>query len=132
MSINSVPGQYSRQRPPGFTATSKTLEDGVTLVTAAGELDMATASVLGDELAITGQPPAQALVLVDFSAVTFMDSSGLKVLLKAHALATKSATRLRFYGLTRPVRKLLEITGMTTVLDIHETRDAALADIPTA
>lgn len=113
-----------------FTAVSKTLEDGVRLVTAAGELDLASAPVLTEELTFTEQSPVPAVILLDLSAVTFMDSSGLRVLLDAHSDAQKSAARLRLYGLTRAVRRPLELTGMDVVLDIYTTQAAALADIP--
>jgi anti-sigma B factor antagonist len=110
-----------------FTAVRKQLEDGVTLVTATGEIDLASAPALAEELSLAGQAP---LVLLDLSAVTFMDSSGLRVLLAAHTKAVKSASRLRLYGIRRAVRKPLEITGIAEILDIHETQAAALADVP--
>lgn len=52
-------------------------EDGLVLE---GELDMATADELRDRLLAK---PREGPLLLDFSGITFMDSSGLRVLLEA-------------------------------------------------
>ena len=67
-----------RREPSEFSVTSASL-DGSLVVSVSGELDLATASELEKVLAaFSGSEP----VVVDLSALEFVDSSGLHVLLK--------------------------------------------------
>ena len=54
--------------------------DGRQVLTADGEIDMSNASQLGDALALAGAGP----VVIDLTAVGYLDSAGLTVLF-AHA-----------------------------------------------
>ena len=86
------------------------VEGGVCLV-ACGEIDAASAPVLAAELhqaIAAGDGP----ILLDLGAVTFMDSSGVTVLLTAHQMAS---ARLRLATVHPAVERVLEITG---VLDL--------------
>ena len=80
--------------------------DGVVVVT--GELDAATAGQLARRLAA---PPA--VRTIDLSGVTFIDASGLRVLVKARDCA---ATRCLLRAPSRRVVRLLEITGLSAML----------------
>jgi anti-sigma B factor antagonist len=82
--------------------------DSRVLVAVAGEVDMATAPQLGEVLrAHTGVD-----VVVDLSAVPFLDSSGLSVLVRARADVTGMGRTLRVIGEQDNVRKILEVTGL--------------------
>jgi len=65
-------------------------------------------------------------VVADLSEVTFLDSSGLGVLVQAHRTATERDTRLLVVA-SPPVRKLLALTGLDTVLDTYDQLSAAEA-----
>jgi anti-anti-sigma factor len=64
-------------------------ESGRVRLVAEGELDLATAPLL--KAALDEQSGAQVSVLLDLAGVTFMDSSGLKVLVKAAREARDNA-----------------------------------------
>ena len=84
---------------------------GRRLPVACGEIDAASAPVLAAELhqaIAAGDGP----ILLDLGAVTFMDSSGVTVLLTAHQMAS---ARLRLATVHPAVERVLEITG---VLDL--------------
>jgi anti-anti-sigma factor len=84
---------------------------GVYMVVA-GELDFATAGHLTAELdAVLGRRPDQ--VQVDLSAVTFLSCAAARVLRDAHQRATGPVTLV---GVTRPVRRLLEIMQLQSLL----------------
>ncbi|WP_033216380.1 STAS domain-containing protein [Kitasatospora phosalacinea] len=80
------------------------------LVRAGGEIDLDTAPGVGRELAraLAAHPE----VVLDLSAVTFMDCAGLRVLLGARALADRNGARLALRGVGPPVARLLELTGL--------------------
>jgi anti-anti-sigma factor len=55
-------------------------------------------------------------VLVDLSAVTFLDSSGISVLLKGRRVADERAVNYRVVGADGIVRKVLDLTGVWPLL----------------
>ncbi len=84
---------------------------GATVLAAAGEIDMSNAASFGaalDEAAAAG--PADARVIVDLTAVSYLDSAGLTALLP-HA----SRIKIIATGLLAPV---LAITGLETVTTV--------------
>jgi anti-sigma B factor antagonist len=101
--------------------------DGVPVVRPVGEVDVATTPALRAEL--TSIPEDTAKVVVDLSEVTFLDSTGLGVLIAAMKRLRDSATGGRLdLVVTRPhIHKVLEVTGLTTVFGIYATLDEALA-----
>lgn len=84
------------------------------LVRVAGELDLVTAPLLRDVLQSADADPAREVV-VELSAVTFMDCSGLAPLLEARA---KLGERLRLSGLPRAVSQLLHLVGLDATFAI--------------
>src|SRR5215212_9572688 len=63
--------------------------------------------------------PGGGVVVADLSAVTFLDSSGLGVLVQAHRTAVARDNRLVVVA-SPPVRKLLRLTGLDTVLETYD------------
>ncbi|MFI6151123.1 STAS domain-containing protein [Kitasatospora sp. NPDC051170] len=80
-------------------------------VRARGEIDLDTAPRLRRELerALVEHP----MVVLDLSQVTFMDCAGLGALLRARSQADHSGRRLVVHGVSRPVARLLKLTGLT-------------------
>jgi anti-anti-sigma factor len=83
---------------------------------ASGELDMVTAPHLAAALE-DGE-----YVGVDLDAVTFMDVSGLRVLLTAARRAEASGRRLAVARPCPMIRRLLELTAIDQSLDIVTSR----------
>jgi anti-sigma B factor antagonist len=92
---------------------------------AAGEIDLATSGLLGDALtaALAGSSGA---VVADLSAVTFLDSSGLRVLVDAHMAATGTVRFAVVAGSNATLRPL-QLTGLDEEIAVFGTLDAALA-----
>ena len=93
--------------------------NGVTRVALSGELDMATVDVLTNALLNTERDGASA-IMVDLRDLTFMDTTGLHVFLRARERSLGNGHNLLFVGASRPVRTVFEIAGMESVLDEHE------------
>ena len=62
-----------------------------------------------------------AVLIVDLSDVTFIDSSGICALLEARRLVTREHRELQFEHLSAPASRLFELTGLTDVLDDRAT-----------
>ena len=75
-----------------------------------GELDVTTSEGLAERL--TGPPGA--LVVLDLSGLTFMDSSGIGAIHAARRLTIKNAGTLVVCRPSPPVQRVLEITGLDT------------------
>ncbi|MFI9808686.1 STAS domain-containing protein [Streptomyces sp. NPDC052301] len=103
---------------------TRAVVDGVTVVTVSGEVDHHTSSVLRQALT-PEDPGAAAHTVADFAGVTFMDSSGINVLISAHQ-AHEPAGWLRLAGVRRSVLRTLEIVGLTTLLDCYPSVREAL------
>ncbi|MEV6331170.1 STAS domain-containing protein [Streptomyces sp. NPDC051909] len=99
-----------------------------------GELDHDTAGPLRDALAEHGGDAGSSRnggrVVVDCSELSFCDSTGLNVLLRARLRMTEAGGRLDIAGLRPPVDRMFEITGALSVFRVYETVASALADAP--
>lgn len=66
-------------------------------------------------------------VVLDLSAVQFVDSSGLGAILSCFRQISGTGGSLVLCQLTRPVRTLFELVRMHRVFDIANTREEALS-----
>jgi anti-sigma B factor antagonist len=87
---------------------------GARIVSLSGELDSANADALDASLAPLTQEGSAELIF-DLSALRFMDSAGIAVLLGVAARV--SAVRLR--DPSPAVRRVIELTGLSDVLRIE-------------
>jgi anti-sigma B factor antagonist len=93
-----------------------------TLVTVSGELDAATATFLYDKLSDLEVDDVQHVVL-DLAQVTFMDSTGLGVIVTEHKRLAHTDGSLTIFSPPSSVRRLFEITGLDGVLDVVPVND---------
>ena len=82
-----------------------------------GELDMATAGRLSEELGRLATDGAR-LVTVDMSDLAFIDSTGLSVFITGLKHLRQQGGDLALRSPTPGTRKVLEITGLTEVFSI--------------
>jgi anti-sigma B factor antagonist len=76
-----------------------------------GELEIASAHELRAVLRdVVGD------VTLDLAELTFLDSSGMSVLLGAHRRFEAEARTLRLVGMSPPVRRAVELAGLDNVL----------------
>lgn len=94
-----------------------------TVVHAAGDIDASNRDELAE--AITrGRRRGKPLIL-DFGAVTFLDSSGLHVLLNAHARAAHGERDFHLAALHPRVARILRITGVLHHFQVHASVEQA-------
>lgn len=93
-------------------------------MTVSGELDVASSQVLERELA---KLQTASMVIVDMRALTFVDSTGLGVLVRAHQRAQQEGRR---FGLVRgngQVTRLLTLTGLDEELLVRDSPEQLLS-----
>ncbi|WP_375483155.1 STAS domain-containing protein [uncultured Jatrophihabitans sp.] len=102
---------------------AETMRD-VPVLQVSGEVDLATAAQLrdaADELIAR----RAGLVVIDLSQVSFLDSSGLKVLDEMQQRAADADGRIALVCPQQRIVRLLEITGLTDRFAIHSTPEGA-------
>ena len=96
--------------------TGTTYETGGQVVVLHGELDVATGAPLRADLRRRFDE-GERDVVIDLGDVSFIDAAGLGILVGAHRLYTNAGGSLRVRAPQRSVHRLLEITGLTRVLE---------------
>lgn len=117
--------------PVGGLGFSARTADGYTIAVLSGELDVACAPVLREQLLSVLRPRASRLV-VDLSEVSFCDASGLAVLVGTGRRARLLGGLLRLAAPAHSVTAALRSSGLLRQFDIYPTVPAATAQPPTA
>ncbi|HET6704094.1 STAS domain-containing protein [Amycolatopsis sp.] len=120
--------------PPDSLTVDRRRLDGVEVLTVAGEVDLLTV----DDLAAALTPQAEhaehhGATVLDLTAVTFLDSSGINTILRASRDADSAGTRLLVVADletdTDTVGRPLRLSGADSLLSIVPTVAAALSRI---
>jgi anti-sigma B factor antagonist len=105
-----------------------TREDGaVTILTVTGDL------VIGDPETTFKKTVTRLLeegrvhLLVDLTGVGFLDSSGLGALVRALTQSQKEGGQTKLLGANEQIRKLLQMTKLDSVFELHEDLEAAVS-----
>ncbi|MFC8201629.1 STAS domain-containing protein [Streptomyces sp. NPDC057298] len=112
-------------RPDDPSSACYTTADGVYVVAPSGDLDHDVRERVEAEL----RPPdglTPPRTVADLSAVTFMDSSGINVLLLVHRAAAAAGGWVRVAGAQESVMRVVDIVGLDTVIAFYPTVDHAL------
>jgi anti-anti-sigma factor len=117
-----TPAGHSGGRSMDITTRT---ERGVTIVALAGNLDSNTSpqaqQTLDGILAGGGKK-----MIVDFTALDYISSAGLRVLLGTAKRLNGAGGALRLFGLNETVREVFDISGFSTILAVCATEAEAL------
>jgi len=103
-----------------------TQADGVTVIEPTGEIDSRAADQVKRTFTelIEG---SRSKLLVDLTAVPYIDSTGLGVLVAAMKQARAAGGDVRLCGLQKEVLSVLVITHLTKVIAVYESRQEAIS-----
>jgi anti-anti-sigma factor len=103
-----------------------TLEtDGVRSVILAGKLDIKGAQEI--EVKFAALTSNQNRVAVDLSAVEYVASIGIRLLVMAAKAAARRGGKFVLFGASESVGKVLSAAGLTEIVPMLGDRDAAMA-----
>jgi anti-anti-sigma factor len=105
-----------------FDVRSETMPGGADALFVTGELDLATAPRLDEALAEL----AGDVIVVDLSGCTFLDSAGIRALVGSARTLEAAGRSLRLVTSDAGILRLLEITGVDTLIPVHPLLDDAL------
>jgi anti-anti-sigma factor len=108
-----------------FNVTTTDRQPGCRDVQIEGELDLAVAGQLDEVLGAAVDECER--VLVGLESCTFIDSSGIAVILRAHNRLEEEGRRLAVYGPSDQVLRVLSMTGLTANGLVFDSADEALA-----
>lgn len=88
-----------------------------------GELDHAAAQTVmpGIEDAVEEYLPRRCVL--DLTGVSFMDSSGIAVILKTDRLLRQTGSALALSGVPGQVRRVLDVAGLTKIVPVLDDRE---------
>lgn len=102
---------------PGAPLTITQTPGGLVL---SGEIDASTASALSNLLIpLPGESP---VVTIEMTNVTFIDSSGLRVLIQAHQNAQHSDRQLSIVNPSVIVSRLFDVSGVSAFLNVSQSQ----------
>ena len=103
----------------------------VVVATLTGELDISVAETTGRRIA-DAVPSSARGVVVDMSALEFMDSSGVSMLFSLARQVGSHRQELRVVApLGRPVARVLEIVEFGRAAPVHHDLDSAVGEMAT-
>ncbi len=103
-------------------------EDGdITILTVTGDLVIGEAETTFKKTITRLLEEGRVNLLVDLSAVGFLDSSGLGALVRALTQSQKEGGQTKLLKARPQVRKLLQMTKLDSVFEIHDDMEAAVS-----
>jgi anti-sigma B factor antagonist len=109
--------------------TSEQVAPGHQVLALAGEIDLYTSPEFKEELLRVAADGA-TYVVIDLTETTFIDSTGLGVILRGVERLGRSGGRLVVVCTDRNIRKVFEVTGLDRVFTLYDERSDALAQAP--
>jgi len=106
-----------------FDVSVEPASTGAQVVRVSGELDLATVPRVEEAIA---ELPAGANVVIDLNGCTFLDSAGVRLLARSVRQVTTDGGRVTLVAAHPPIVRVLEITALREVVEIHDTLEAAL------
>ncbi|HEY3266314.1 MAG TPA: STAS domain-containing protein [Armatimonadota bacterium] len=103
-----------------FSVSAQPTNNGVSVISVRGEVDVYTAPKLREEIHRRMDDGAIRLV-VDLADVAYMDSSGLGVLIGALKRAREAEGDLIVAAPNPRIARILDVTGLSRIFNVHPT-----------
>jgi anti-sigma B factor antagonist len=103
------------ETPPDFDIETRR-EEAALIVAARGEIDMATAGQV--EAALRDGGAKHEVVVLDLRGVTFLDTSGIRLVVSEQRRAEEAGHRFAVVRGPRPVQRIFSISGLDDEPDL--------------
>ena len=101
--------------------------DNGTIVDVSGDIDLASSPEVRKALLHEVRDNRKPRVVMNLSAVRYIDSSGVASLVEGLKASRDIGSRFILVGLTGPAREVLQLSRLVKVFEIYETEGEALA-----
>jgi anti-sigma B factor antagonist len=109
----------------GATWTVVNLPDGGVRVELRGEVDLVAEAPLVEQIDELAGHDDTGEILLDLSAVEFIDSSGVRALVRVQQ---EHGARVRLAAVSHPVRRVLDIAGLTVGFGLDDAEVGVAGD----
>jgi anti-anti-sigma factor len=116
---------YGIRPPDAYVIDERESAGGILVLVLEGEFDLAAVPTLQEQLEAARERAPRGVVL-DFAGVTFVDSSGLRELLRARAAFRDDGKGFALAAPQPAVIRLFELTGATSAIATAPTLERAL------
>ena len=99
------------------------LDDQITAYLS-GEIDHHAAAPMREEIDETAQRVQPKLLILDFSGVTFMDSSGIGLVMGRYRLMQELGGELQIARIPRPLRRVMQVAGLSKLTNLDDGGDS--------
>ena len=96
-------------------------------VEVSGELDLSSALVFEEQLRRVEEECEPKLLVLDLRSLKFMDSTGLRLILSAHARAMNRGRKLAIVEGGAAIQRIFRLTGVLDRLNVVEAPTAGAA-----
>ncbi len=103
------------------------VDGDITILTVTGDLVIGEPETTFKKAVTALLEQGRVNFLVDLSGVGFLDSSGLGALVRALTMAQKEGGQTKLLNAGPQVRKLLQMTKLDSVFEIHSDLEAAVS-----
>jgi anti-anti-sigma factor len=103
--------------PYDFRIKAEKLDDR-TVLSVSGDVDLATSPIVINKVEALFREPIASIAL-DLGAVTFLDSSGLAALLRAHTLAVEHDVPFMLASVSTEARRVVKSAGLADLLGLE-------------
>jgi anti-sigma B factor antagonist len=107
-------------------SASEGARDGQKILTLNGPLTIQTTFDFQNAVRAETSPA----LIIDLSAVSFVDSAGLGALVGAHVTGQRAKRQIAFVGVNSRVKALMDMTHVSQLFEIYPTVQDAEANIP--
>ena len=94
-------------------------QNGATVISVRGEIDHHSAVELREQIDQSVIQSGAKLLVLDFSLVTFMDSSGIGLVMGRFRLMQENDGKVVLQNLPAPIRKVMKLAGLDKLAEFH-------------
>ncbi|MBP3400987.1 MAG: anti-sigma factor antagonist [Selenomonadales bacterium] len=105
------------------------MQKGVLVVVLEGELDLNSAEGYRDAIDDAIMRWDAMYLVFDLSNVTFIDSSGLGMMLGRYKKIEQKGGRSAMYGICPRLSRMIEVSGLQKLMPVYKTREDAIEGV---
>lgn len=87
-----------------------------------GEIDHHTAAALREEIDNSAELNMPSLLVLDFEKISFMDSSGIGLVLGRYRNLTKRGAEVKVIGVSPQIYKVMKLSGIERLMQLEKLK----------
>ncbi|MBE6030065.1 MAG: STAS domain-containing protein [Clostridiales bacterium] len=102
------------------------MTDNILIAAVKGDIDHHNAKFMREEIDRTYEVFSGKHIILDFSGVPFVDSSGIGMILGRYNVVKENGGKLIICGVSEYMRKILHMSGIFTIIQAYESVSEAI------